>query len=79
MNATQEYIDFLEDYIAKNESYLRVHWMWCSIDEVTRWEELRERIKSRFCTSEDSSGSLIWCPNWLQISSYVFNTLQKKF
>lgn len=35
--------------------------------------------RSRYCTSEDSSGSSIWCPNWLKNSSAVFKKLDKLF
>lgn len=34
---------------------------------------------SRFCISEDSSWSAVWCPNWLKNSSAVFNSLNNFF
>ena len=34
---------------------------------------------SRFCTSEHSSNSSVWCENWLKNSSFIFNKLQKLF
>lgn len=35
--------------------------------------------KSRFCTSEYSSWSSVWCPNWLKNSQAIFNKLDKLF
>lgn len=40
-----------------------------------RWEV----SKSRYCTSEESSGSTIGCPNWLSHASSTWNILNKKF
>ena len=33
--------------------------------------------KTRYCTSENSSKSNIWCPNWLKHSTYIYNILIK--
>jgi len=34
---------------------------------------------SRYCTSENSSNSSVWCPNWRKHASYIWNKLDSKF
>ena len=34
---------------------------------------------SRYCTSEKSSNSTVWCPNWLKHSQSMFDKLSKYF
>ena len=73
-----------DEYKSFNDGVLHFVWKynkwWYKANSMAFFYPPKNQVsKSRFCTSEDSSGSKIWCPHWLENSSYVFNILQKKF
>lgn len=68
------YEEWVEDFVkrynkhwykAKSASYFYPPKWWVS--------------HSRYCTSESSSNSPIWCPNWLRHSSEIWNKLSNQF
>lgn len=69
-----------DNYKSYNDSVL--HWVW---KYENRWYKAKNMSffyssawnlpPSRYCTSEDSSNTAIWCPHWLKISTDFFNSL----
>lgn len=73
-----------ENYKSYHDATLHFAWKfqkwWRNAEDMSFFYSPRWSLpRSRYCTSEDSSGSTIWCPNWLRNSSLVFNKLNKSF